>query len=290
MTCPTYEMTLLHKRTHCPSTSLNLMHTAPMSNKRYGEHTEDSSSLSLCVCPHSITKRKLPGCSRDAYSCASACAYKGYVALSACSAHCHNILQRQRGSEREMHLKWSKTQLMPSICSSTHRAQVQAEQRTLRVSVASLNSVTLYRMKSHSEQSYHHHTSVKMEKHSQPLSLLRSRLFQNNCYPPTDSVLQMKEKSSFSFPKGVPSLLQLGLSHSLKTMGGVTTKEEHQGDHIIAIWVYRNYPNFTWAPHPESLALSFNKVLAELQLQWASKQGCWNAWSVDKGCLIHSLI
>lgn len=187
---------------------------------------------------------------------------------------------------------WSgaKIQLMPSICSSTHRAQVQAEQRTLCVSAASLNSFTLYRMKSHSEQSYHHHTSVKMEKHSQPLSLLRFRLFQNNCYPPTDCVLQMKEKSSFSFPKGVPSLLQLGLSRSLGTRGGVTTKEELHGDHIIAIWAYRNYPNWTWAPHPEALALSFRKVLPELQLQWTSQQGCWKAWSVDKGRLIHSLI
>jgi len=179
---------------------------------------------------------------------------------------------------------------MPSICSSTHRAQVQAEQRTLCVSVASLNSFTLYRMKSHSEQTYHHHTSVKMEKHSQPLSLLRFRLFQNNCYPPTDCVLQMKEKSSFSFPKGVPSLLQLGLSRSLGTRGGVTTKEELHGDHIIAIWAYRNYPNCTWAPHPEALAPSFRKVLPELQLQWTSQQGCWKAWSVDKGRLIHSLI
>lgn len=71
----------------------------------------------------------------------------------------------------------------------TQRAQELSEQRGLHVSVASLNSSILDGMKAHSKQSYHHHTSVKMKKHSQPFSLLYYRVIKKVSFHMTLTVV-----------------------------------------------------------------------------------------------------
>lgn len=80
----------------------------------------------------------------------------------------------ERESKKEMHLKQSNTQMIPSDSSTTQRTWELSEQRGLCVCVyvASLNSFILNRRKAHSKKCYHPHTSVKMKKHSQAFSLL----------------------------------------------------------------------------------------------------------------------
>lgn len=74
LTCPTYKMTLLHKKMHFPSMSLNLLYSNPhVKQKVWRASWGLLLPLALCVCPHAIMKRKLPGHSRDVYFWVSVC-------------------------------------------------------------------------------------------------------------------------------------------------------------------------------------------------------------------------
>lgn len=121
--------------------------------------------------------------------------------------------------------------MIPSDCSGTHTEYRSFQSKGVHMCVASLNSFILDGMKAHSKQSYHHHTSVKIKKaFPAPFFVILSSYSKSefphdchSCYPPTDCVLQMPEKSlkvsPFSYPKGIPSLLQLGLINTLGKRG-----------------------------------------------------------------------
>lgn len=175
LTCPTYKMTLLHKKMHTPSMSLNLLYSNPHAKQKV---RRASWGLVLCVCPHAIIKRKLPGHSRDVYFWVSLCVctkdiWHHQPAQLGALTFSKDRVREQKGDESEIE---QCTNVTFREQQHTQRARELSEQRGLRMCVASLNSFIPDRMKAHSKQSCHHHTSAKLKKYSQPFSLLCSQV------------------------------------------------------------------------------------------------------------------
>lgn len=149
-------------------------------NKRCGEQPKDSSCHFLCVCAHTLLWRQSFQVAAGMLISKSLCVYTKDIwhyqpaQLSALTFSKDKERAREwKGDAFEMEQNTNDTFRQQQ---HTHRAQELAEQRGLWVCVASLHSFIPARMKAHSKQSYHHHTSAKMKKHSQPFSLLYSQV------------------------------------------------------------------------------------------------------------------
>lgn len=150
------------------------------SNKRYGGHPKDSFCHSLGVCAHTLLWRErfqvtagvfisefLCVCTKDIWHHQPS----QFSALT--FSKDKERVREQKGDVFEIEQNTNDTFRQQQ---HTQRAQELSEQRGLCVCVTSLNSFIPDGMKAHSKQSYHHHTTAKMKKHSQTFSLLHSQV------------------------------------------------------------------------------------------------------------------